>query len=161
MTSPKTYFEDFEMAMFPKTQAEIAHNRPMLSPFLVKSSSFGGVSGLAGMKLPFFIAASMVLCCRFVTKTVLVTHKCFNSCWAVLAQCQGPPVFALCFTANRQDMTLEVHGRDSWLKLDGGVFCSGTGLGKGPEWVIFFPKFLLHGCSLSTCFLGQVLFEML
>lgn len=41
------------------------------------------------MELIFFIAAHMVLCLRFVTKTVLITHQCFGSCWTVLAQCQG------------------------------------------------------------------------
>jgi len=38
------------------------------------------------MELVFFIAAQMVLCFGFVSKTALLTHWWFSSCWAVLAQ---------------------------------------------------------------------------
>lgn len=39
--------------------------------------------------------AGMVLCFEFVTKTVLMTHQCFDYCWAVLAQCQHYLLFQL------------------------------------------------------------------
>lgn len=48
-----------------------------------------GVLSPAGMKLIFFIAGRRGLCSGFVTITVLVTHRCFVYCWAVLAQHKG------------------------------------------------------------------------
>jgi len=36
------------------------------------------VLGLAGMQLIFFIAASVMICFTFVTKTVWLTQRCFN-----------------------------------------------------------------------------------
>ena len=47
------------------------------------------ILGLAGMELIFFIAAGMMLCFVFVSKTALITHECCGCCWVVLAQCQG------------------------------------------------------------------------
>lgn len=42
------------------------------------------------MEVIFFVAAFIVWCFRFVTKTVLmITQKCFSYCWTVLAQNQG------------------------------------------------------------------------
>lgn len=47
------------------------------------------VLSLPGTGGNFLLAAHMVLCFRFVTKTVLLTHQWFRYCWAVLTQCQG------------------------------------------------------------------------
>lgn len=55
--------------------------------------SQASVLGLAGIELVFFTTACIVLCFRFVTKPVLITHQCFGYCLAARAQCQGlfPP----------------------------------------------------------------------
>lgn len=37
----------------------------------------------------FFTVASTLLCSGFMMKTVLVTHQCFSSCWAVLTWSQS------------------------------------------------------------------------
>ena len=42
-----------------------------------------------GIELTFFIAACMVPCFGFVTRTVLITHQCFDYFWSVLAPHQG------------------------------------------------------------------------
>lgn len=44
---------------------------------------------LAGTELIFLTVASTLLCSGFMMKTVLVTHQCFSSCWAVLIWSQS------------------------------------------------------------------------
>ena len=44
------------------------------------------------MELIFFTAPHVVLCFRFVTETMLITH-CFSYCWGVFAQHQGLLLF--------------------------------------------------------------------
>lgn len=48
-----------------------------------------------------FTAAHIVLCFGFVTKTVLVTHRCFSYCQIVIAQHQGLLCFSLCTPGSR------------------------------------------------------------
>lgn len=55
------------------------------------SFSFPIILGLAWLELIFFLAAGMVLCFGFVTKTMLITQQCFSCCWPVFAQHQGLP----------------------------------------------------------------------
>ena len=50
-----------------------------------ENKNFPDVLGLAVMELIFFIASHMVLCFGFVTKTALLTHRCFSYCSTVLA----------------------------------------------------------------------------
>ena len=44
------------------------------------NDSGAGMVGLLGMELILFVAACMMLCFRFVTKTGLITHKSFSYC---------------------------------------------------------------------------------
>jgi len=72
-----------------------------LHPYLPISPVWTGchclsVLGLAGMELPFFVVAYIVLCFEFVTKTVLTTHLRFDCCWTVLAQPWGSLFSLLC-----------------------------------------------------------------
>lgn len=54
-----------------------------------KDFGLNSVLGLAETELAFFTAASTLLCCRSVAKTVLITPPCFSCCCAVLAQHEG------------------------------------------------------------------------
>lgn len=57
---------------------------------LVRFLSFMIALDVVKMELVFFIAACVLLCFKFVTKTVLmITQKCFSYCWTVLAQNQS------------------------------------------------------------------------
>lgn len=66
-------------------------------------SSRLSVLRVTGMESTFFMAAAMVLCCGFGSRTVLITRQCFTYSWAVLAQHQslfffpnsGPPTSKL------------------------------------------------------------------
>jgi len=48
--------------------------------FFVTVDVWVSVLGLAGMELILFITAGMVLCFGFVTRTMLITHRCFSFC---------------------------------------------------------------------------------
>lgn len=62
----------------------------VLSLFLSLSTgckvSWRVILGLTGIALIFFMAACIVLCFGFVTKTVLIANQCFCCCWEVLAE---------------------------------------------------------------------------
>lgn len=47
------------------------------------------VLGVTGMESAFFMAAGMVLCCEFGSRTVSVIRQCFTYSWPVFAQHQS------------------------------------------------------------------------
>lgn len=49
-------------------------------PFSSFYEQFSFVLGLAEIELTVFIASHMVPCFRFVAKTVLISHHCFDCC---------------------------------------------------------------------------------
>lgn len=63
---------------------------------------------LAGMELIFFLAAHIVLCFVFLTKTQLLTHQGFSYCWTVLTQHQGHLCFSNCMTCKEFGRAQEV-----------------------------------------------------
>jgi len=63
--------------------------------------------GLAGMELS--VAAQTMLGFRFVTKTVLIAHRCCGCCWTVLAECQHSSVSHSPFLVSRLRDVLEVE----------------------------------------------------
>ena len=75
-------------------------------------------SGLGGV---IFLSSSYeLLCFRFVTETVLVTHQCFSCCWTVLAQCQGLLFLAWPLLCSKAEGAPEVgrgYNWDSWPEL--------------------------------------------
>lgn len=56
--------------------------------WICRSSNLANVLGLAGIKLPSFLAAHTVPCFVFVVKLVLITCQCFGFCRTILAQYQ-------------------------------------------------------------------------
>lgn len=73
------------MTLFQSTFGPLFHCKAAkalpFKPYGMMSTNFEGyncflsVLGLAGRELIFFIAARMVLCFGFVSKTVLITHR--------------------------------------------------------------------------------------
>lgn len=64
---------------------------------------------------------SMVLCFRFGTKTLLITHQCFSPCWAVLAHSQRLFSF-LCCPASKEAGGAQGPGiEQGWPQLTKGM----------------------------------------
>lgn len=77
------------------------------------------ILGLPELTLIFFMAARMVLCFGFVTKTVLIAHQCFHCCWAVLAEHWSflvPTLFCQ-WGGWGHARSQERHSQGSWLQI--------------------------------------------
>lgn len=88
------------------------------------------VLGLMGMELMFFTADCTMPCFRFLTKTVLVMHKCFSSCRTGPTRHQGLHCFSLydsaCFLAHFLYFMSQLWSKgDSPAMLWKGRWCNG------------------------------------
>lgn len=98
-------------------------------------------------QLFFFIVATMLLCCRSMTKPVLVTNLCFSYFWAVPGQHQGFCFLLCCFMQGGWSVEEACRGTN-WPKgwtVPYNMFNSKTWWGR-----CVFPKYLLLRDCLGT-----------